>query len=189
MRWMRRKGGGREGGRVRGAMWMRARARRCGLGELARGVCGCGAGLFTPGAGALRLSSHPGAGGPTQSPGPLPLLSLPAPVVHSGQVRGRQQNQGALGAFLHRRPRTSRGLRSSALRCCSGDLPPRSHGCGRWGGRPAEYMKSLCGCEGAVPVAQCPAHSGLACAFLARGGTNAGRRVPARLPQVCSGET
>jgi hypothetical protein len=44
-------------------------------------------------------------------------------------------------------------------------------------------MKSLCGCEGAVPVAQCPAHSGLACAFLARGGTNAGRRSPGASPR------
>ena len=163
--------------------------RRCGLAELARGVCGFGAGLFTPGAAALRLSSHPGAGGPTQSPGPLPLLSLPAPVVRSGQVRGRQQNQGAFGAFLHRRPRPSRRLRSSAVRGCSCDPPPCGNGRGRWGGRPTEHVESLCGCEGAVPVAQSPAHGALACAFLARGRTNAGQRVPARLPKVRAGET
>ena len=153
------------------------------------GVRRFGAGRFTPGAGALRLSSHPGAGRPTQPPGPFPLLSLPAPVLRAGQVRGRQQNHGALGALLHRRPRTSRRLDSGALRGCSGDRPPCGHGCGRWGGRPAEHVESLCGCEGAVPAAQSPAHSGLACAFLARGGTNAGQRVPARLPEVRSGET
>jgi hypothetical protein len=143
----------------------------------------------SPRAGALRLSSHPGAGGPTQPPRPLPLLSLPAPVLRAGQMRRRQQNRAALGAFLHRRPRTSRRLHSSALRGCSGDLPPRGGGRGRWGGRPTEHMESLGGCEGDVPAAESPAHSGLACAFLARGDTNAGQRVPARLPEVRSGET
>jgi len=168
---------------------MRALGAEAGLGSwLGRGVCGFGAGLFTP-AGASRLSSHPGVGGPTQPLGPLPLLSLPAPVLRAGQVRGRQQNHRALGAFLHRRPRTARRLRSSALLGCSGDLAPCGNGRGRWGGRPTEHVESLCGCEGAVPAAQSPAHSGLAGAFLARGGTNARRRVPARLPEVRSGET
>jgi hypothetical protein len=135
------------------------------------------------------LASHPGAGGPTQPLGPLPLLSLPAPVVSSCQVRGPKQNHGALGAFLYRRPRTSRRLHSGALRSCSGDRPPCGHGCGPCGRRPTERVESLCVCEGAIPAAQSPAYSGLACALLARGGTNAGQRVPAPLPEVRSGET
>ena len=152
-------------------------------------------GAFRPGPSTLAptlsagLASHPGTGRPPQPLGPLPLLSLPTPVVRSGQVRGRQQNHGAVGAFLHRRPRTSRGLGSSTLRGCSGDPPPRGHDRGRCGGRPTEHVEFLCGCEGAVPAAQSPAHSGLACAFLARGGTNAGQWVPARLPEVRSRET
>jgi len=137
---------------------------------------------------ALRLSSHPGAGGPTQPLCPLPLLSLPAPVVRSVRVRGRQENHGALGAFPHRGPRTSRRPHSGALRGCSSDRPPCGHGCGRWGGRPTEHVESLCVCEGAIPAVQSPAHSGLACALLARGGTNAGQRVPTRRPEVRSGE-
>ncbi len=104
-------------------------------------------------------------------------------------MRGRQQNHRALGAFLYRRPRTSRRLHSSALRGCSAYRPPPGHGRERRGGRPMEHVESLCGCVGAVPAAQRPALSGLAYAFLARGGTNAGRRVPVRLPEVRSGET
>ena len=181
-----------QGGKAAGGAW------RCGSGRWLRrrgpgsrlGGCVVSERVCSPpGAGALRLSSHPGARGPTQPLGPLPLLSLPASVVRSDQIRGRQQNHGALGAFPHRRPRTSRRLHSGALGGCSGDRPPCGHGCGRWGGRPTEHVESLCICEGAIPVAQCPAHSGLASAFLARGGTNAGRRVPARLREVCSGET
>jgi hypothetical protein len=159
------------------------------VGSWLGGMCGLGAGPFAPGAGALRLLSRPGARGPTQPFGALPLLSLPAPVVRSGQVRGRQQNYGALGACLHRHPRTSRSLHSCALRCCSANLTPCGNGRGRWGGRPTEHAESLCGCEGDVPAAQSPAHGALACAFLARGRTNAGQRVPARLPKVRAGET
>ena len=171
---------------------------RCGWGSFGCGGvasvasaagCGFGASLFASGARALRLSSHPGAAGPTQPLGTLPLLALPAPVLRAGQVPGRQQNHGALGAFPHRRPRTSRRLRSGALRGCSGDRPPCGHGRGRCCGRPTEHMESLCVCEGAVPAAQSPAYSGLACALLARGGRNAGQRVPVRLPEVRSGET
>ena len=166
---------------------------RCGWGSFGCGGvasvasaagCGFGASLFASGARALRLSSHPGAAGPTQPLGTLPLLALPAPVLRAGQVPGRQQNHGALGAFPHRRPRTSRRLRSGALRGCSGDRPPCGHGRGRCCGRPTEHMESLCVCEGAVPAAQSPAYSGLACALLARSGTNAGQRVPAPLPEV-----
>jgi len=161
-----------------------------GLSELARWVCeGLRNGAVHPGAGASRLSSHPGTGSPSQPLGPLPLLSLPAPVVRAGQVRRREQHHGTLGTFLNRRPRTARRLHSSALRGCSGDLPPCGSGRGRRGGRPTEHVEPFCGCEGAVPAAQSPAHSGLVCAFLARGGTNAGQRVPARLPEVRSGET
>jgi hypothetical protein len=152
------------------------------------GVCGVSElGLFTPGA-ASRLASHPGIGRPAQPLGTLPLHSLPAPVVRAGQVRRCQQNRAALCASLHPRPRTSRRLHSSALRGGSGDLPPRGSGRGRWGGCPTEHVESLSGCQGAVPAAQSPAHRGLARAFLARGGTNAGQRVPARLPEVRSGE-
>lgn len=122
-------------------MWMRALAAEAWLGQCLGGVCGFGASLLTPGAGALRLSIHPGAGGPTQPLGPLPLLALPAPVLRAGQMRGRQQNHGALGAFPHRRPRTSRRLHSGALRGCSGDRPPCGHGCGRRGGRPTEHLE------------------------------------------------
>jgi hypothetical protein len=140
-------------------------------------------------AGAPRLARHSRTKRPSQPLRPLAPLPLPALVLRAGQVRRRHQKRAALGAVLHRRPGTSRCLDSSALRGCSGDLPPCASGRGRWGGRPTEHVESLCGCEGAVPAAQSPAHRGLACAFLARGGTNAGQRVPTRLPEGGSGET
>jgi hypothetical protein len=78
---------------------------------------------------------------------------------------------------LERTPRLQR--RSPAMR-------QRPRALGR---RPTEHVDSLCGCEGTVPAAQSPAHSGLACAFLARTVTNVGKRVPACLPEVRTGET
>jgi|HubBroStandDraft_6_1064221.scaffolds.fasta_scaffold00015_107 hypothetical protein len=189
MRRMRRK---IEGEKADGDAWRCGRWRWLRKRGLTGGsaVCvGLRSGAVRPGACAPRLASLPGTGRPSQPLRPLPLLSLPASVLRAGQMRGRQQNYGALGAFPHRRPGTSRRLRSGALRGCSGDRPPCGHGCGRWGGRPTEHVESLCVCEGDIPAAQRPAYSGLACALLARGGTKAGQRVPARLPEARSGET
>ena len=113
---------------------------------------------------------------------------------------------GACGPLGVRCGDVSRTMARSALSCTGVHGPPgactRAHSAaaaaiarhaataaGVGAGAPRSTWSSLCAGEGAVPAAQSPAHSGLACAFLARGGTNAGRRVPARLPEVRSGET
>jgi hypothetical protein len=61
------------------------------LGSLLVGVCVVSERACSPPAPSRRyLASHPGTGRPAHPPRPLPLLSLPAPVVRAGQVRPRQ---------------------------------------------------------------------------------------------------
>ena len=78
---------------------------------------------------------------------------------------------------LGRTPRLQR--RSPATR-------PRLRALGR---APHGVRGILCVCEGAIPAAQRPTYSGLAWRSSRAGGANVGQRVPARLPEVGSGET